>query len=72
MKNKIYKICEEVLKITDKEIEEVRKIAKGQEEYSHPLKCATAARQNALGKHNNKVLDKLIELKEVIAEGAMI
>lgn len=72
MKNKIYKICEDVLKITDEEIEEIRKIARGQEAYFSPLKCATTAKQNALGKHNNMVLDKLLELKEVIEAGADI
>ena len=72
MENKIHKICKEVLKITDEEIEELREIAKRQEEYFSPLKMATAAKQNALGKHNNAVLDKLIELKEVIEQGASI
>lgn len=72
MNNKIFKICEEVLKITDREINEVRAIAKAQEEYSHPFKCATAAKQNEIGKFNNKVLDKLLELKEILEQGAAL
>lgn len=72
MKNKIYKICKDVLKITDEEVSEVREIAKGQLEYNHPLKMATTGTQHALGEYNNKVLDKLLELKAVIEEGATI
>lgn len=72
MANKIYKICENVLKITDDEVSEIREIAKGQLEYMHPLKMATARKQHLLGEHNNKVLDKLLELKAVIEEGAEI
>ena len=72
MKNKIYKICEDVLKITDEEVNEIKEIAKGQLEYNHPLKMATAGRLHALGEHNMKVLDKLLELKAAIEEGATL
>lgn len=72
MANKIYKICKDVLKITDDEVAEIREIANGQLEYSHPLKMATVRKQHTLGEHNNKVLDKLLELKAVIEEGATI
>lgn len=72
MENKIYKICEDVLKITDTEVNELREIARNQLAYNHPFKMATARRQHALGQHNNKVLDKLLELKEVIEQGAKI
>ena len=69
-KNKIYKICKDILKITNEEIEEIQEIAEGQMQYINPLRPATQAKQNALGEHNNKVLNKLIELKEVIEAGA--
>lgn len=72
MKNKIYGICRNVLKITDEEVSELREIARQQQEYFQPLKMATTAWQNALGNHNNKVLDKLLELKEVLEQDASI
>ena len=36
MENKIYKICEDVLTITDDEIKELREIAEGQKRYNNP------------------------------------
>lgn len=70
--NKIYKICEEVLTVSEDEIKELRDIAAGQKEYMQPLKMATTRRQHELGEHNDKVLDKLLELKEVIESGSDI
>lgn len=72
MKNKIYGICRNVLKITDEEIAECREIARGQQEYFSPLRMATTSWQHELGEHNNKVLDKLLELKEILEQGADI
>lgn len=72
MENKIYRICEEVLQITEAEIKELRNIAAEQNAYTHPFKMATARRQRALGEHNDSVLDKLLELKAVIEAGAAI
>ena len=66
MTNKIYTICEDILGITEDEIEEIKEIYQGQLSYNHPLKMATVGKQRALGKHNKEVLDKLLELKEVI------
>ena len=72
MKNKIFGICKNVLKITDEEVSELREIAKQQQEYCHPLKMATTAWQNELGKYNDKVLDKILELKAVLEQGSSI
>ena len=68
--NKIYGILIQVTKITGAEVEELREIARGQREYTHPLKMATTKKQNDLGKHNDAVLDALLNLKTVIESGA--
>lgn len=68
--NKIYDICIQVAQITGAEVEELREIARGQREYTHPLKMATTKKQNDLGKHNDAVLDALMNLKTVIESGA--
>lgn len=68
--NKIFGICIAVTQITDAEVQELREIAQGQLDYNHPLKMATTAKQNALGRHNMDVLDALLKLKEVIESGA--
>lgn len=70
--NKIYDILIQVRKITDEEVQELREIAQGQLDYTHPLKMATTAKQNALGRHNMDVLDALVKLKEVIDSGAIL
>ncbi len=72
MANRILKICEDVLKIKDNEIEEMRRVIETQLTYNHPLKMATVGWQRSLGEHNNKVLNKLLELKAAIEEGALI
>lgn len=68
--NKIYDICLKVTQITDAEVQEIRDIAQGQLNYLSPLRMATTAHQNALGRHNMAVLDALLKLKEVIESGA--
>lgn len=68
--NKIYGILIQVTQITGAEVEELREIARGQREYNHPLMMATTKKQNDLGKHNDAVLDALLNLKTVIEGGA--
>lgn len=68
--NKIFGICIAVAQITDAEVQEIRDIAQGQLNYHSPLRMATTAQQNALGRHNMDVLDALLKLKEVIEGGA--
>ena len=70
--NKILDICIQVTKITDAEIQEMRDIARGQMEYINPLRPVTTATQNALGRHNQAVLDALLNLKAVIESGESI
>ena len=68
--NKIFDICIAVTQITEAEVQEIREIAQGQLNYCSPLRMATTAQQNELGRHNNAVLDALLKLKEVIESGA--
>lgn len=70
MANMLLKVCEDVLKIKDEEVEEMREVIRGQKEYFHPLKYATAQWQHDLGEHNEKVLNKVLELKALIESGA--
>lgn len=70
--NKIYNICIAVAQITEAEVQEIREIAQGQLDYFSPLRMATTAQQNALGRHNMDVLDALLKLKEVIESGAQL
>lgn len=72
MANKIYNICEKILKITDEEVAEVREVVRQQTEYFSPFKMATTSWQHKLGEHNNNVLNKLLELKEILEQGADI
>lgn len=71
-RNKILDFCIQVTKITDAEVQEVREIAQSQMEYHNPLRMATTARQNELGRYNQAVLDALLNLKAVIESGESI
>lgn len=62
----IFKISKLVLSITDEEFEELETMAQEQCDYINPLKCATTARQHALGKHNKKMVSCLRDLKNVL------
>lgn len=71
-KNRISKLCREVLQITDEEFNEMYDVANGQLEYSSPLKCATESYQHELGKYNLEILDALRDLRHIIKKGANI
>ena len=66
---KINKICENVLRLTDSDFEQVRIMAEEQSNYTHPLKNATAQKQHKLGDHNTRVINALYTLREVIKGG---
>jgi len=68
----INEVCKKILTITDKEVSELREVAKGQEEYHNPLKMGTTIKQHKLGEYNKQVLDKVLELKELLISGAEI
>jgi hypothetical protein len=62
-------ICRAVRKLSDAELDDLERMAKGQLAYLSPLKMATSARQHALGNHNLLVLTKLRELRDAIKAG---
>lgn len=64
----IRNICIAIKNITEKDLKAERKVAIQQQQYISPLKPATQAKQNNLGYRNSKILDKLVELKELIRE----
>ncbi len=64
----IDKICKNVLNITDDSFKEAREMARKQMQYISPLKPATQAKSNSRGRRNNEILDKLVELKELIVK----
>lgn len=70
--NKIFGICLAVAQVTDAEVQELRELAQAQMEYHNPLKMATTASENARGRHNQAVLDALLNLKAVIESGESI
>lgn len=75
MKNKrdgikeIDKICKAVLKLTDADFEEARKMALEQNNYVHPLKNATAKKYHEFSDHNTRVINALQFLREAIENG---
>lgn len=68
----INKVCAAVLKLTDEDFEQTRKMAQGQRNYLNPLKPATSAKQGELGDYNTQVLNALHALREVIKTGQRI
>ena len=72
MKDTINEICHLALTITDTEVKGKREIFKGQADYHSPLKMGATTKQHKLSKYNNSVLDKILELKELIESGSDI
>lgn len=68
----IEKVCISVMKLQDADFMAVSEVIEGQAEYNHPLKNGTANRQHQLSAHNQRVTEKLIELREIIKLGATI
>ena len=66
---KICDIAEAIMSITDNDVAEMQEVIDGQRNYDNPLRMATTARQHMLAKHNQRVLDGIVALREVITEG---
>ena len=62
----ISQICKDILNIGEKDLNIMWKISEQQQQYISPLKLATQAKQNNLGRRNGEILDKLVELRELI------
>lgn len=69
---KICEIAEAIMNITDNDVAEMQEVIDGQREYNNPLRMATTARQHMLAEHNQRVLDGIVALRKVIAEGEKI
>lgn len=69
---KICDIAEAIMNITDNDVAEMQEVIDGQHEYNNPLRMATTARQHMLAEHNQRVLDGIVALRKVIAEGEKI
>jgi hypothetical protein len=67
--NKIYTVTRKARLITDQELEELEKIAKGQIAFFSPLRMATTARQKELGEYNFRVLACVRNLRDTIVSG---
>jgi len=70
--NKIDLLCSMALKVSDDDIQRMREIINDQREFIRPLMPATTEWQHQLADFNERVLDKVIELKELIASGESI
>ena len=66
---KICEIAEAIMNITDNDVAEAQEIINGQRSYNNPLRMATTDRQHMLADHNQRVLDRIVALRKVIAEG---
>lgn len=62
----INQICKDILNIDEKDLKTMWRIAEDQQQYISPLKLATQAKQNNLGRRNGEILDKLVELRKLI------
>ena len=69
---KICDIAEAIMSITDNDVAETQEMIDGQRRYNNPLRMATTARQRMLAEHNQKVLDGIVALRKMIAEGEEI
>ena len=69
---KICEIAEAIMNITDNDVAEAQEMIDGQRRYNNPLRMATTARQRMLAEHNQRVLDGIVALRKVIAEGEEI
>lgn len=67
--NVIYKISQLTLSLTDEDFEELQEMIEGQKNYFSPLKPQTMHEQHELGEHNQKMIDCLKELKQILIAG---
>ena len=69
---KICDIAEAIMSITDNDVAEAQELIDGQRSYNNPLRMATIANVRMLAEHNQRVLDGIVALRKVIAEGEEI
>ena len=69
---KICEIAEAIMNITDNDVAEAQEMIDGQRSYNNPLRMATIANVCMLAEHNQRVLDGIVALRKVIAQGEKI
>ncbi len=62
----IYQISQKTMSITDDELKEMQEMTDAQKNYVNPLKCAKQARLHAMGEHNQKVIDLIKQLRDLL------
>ena len=62
----IYQVSQKVMSITDDELKELQETTDAQKNYVNPLKCAKQARLHALAEHNQKVIDLIKALRDLL------
>lgn len=65
-------ICCTAAALTEEDFKEIEQIIEDQLAYNMPLQPTTTDWQHKLGEYNKRVLDKVRELKDLIAEGDSI
>lgn len=69
---KICDIAEAIMNITDNDVAEAQEMIDGQRSYNNPLRMETTANVRMLAEHNQRVLDGIVALRKVIAQGEKI
>ena len=70
--NKIDVLCSDVLALTDEDFREIEQVIEDQRNWNIPLLPKTTEWQHQLADYNERVLQKIRELKAIIAEGESI
>ena len=66
--NIIYKISELIRELTDDDFKELEDMITNQKEYYNPLKMGTVNRQRELADHNEKMVNCLKQLRELVSK----
>lgn len=64
--NKVNKVCRNILKLSDEDIADVKKMAEEQMQYIHPLKGKRQYKLNNHGLRNLKIINAIEELREIL------
>lgn len=62
----VYQISQKVMSITDGELQVLQNITDEQKNYINPLKCAKTARIQAMAEYNQKIIDLIKELRDLL------
>lgn len=62
----IHNISQQIMSITDDELADLQKMVDKQNDYINPLKPATSAKIQNIGEHNQKMLDLIKALRDLL------